>query len=56
VYKDLLAQTPLLALPLAALFIFLAVFLVVVVRALTRTRDDVAEAALLPIREDDHGR
>ena len=56
-YKDLLAQTPLLALPLYALFLFLAVFASVVIRALTRARKDVAVAAHLPLVDDEdrHG-
>jgi hypothetical protein len=53
VYKDLLAQTPLLALPLYALFLFLAVFASVVLRALTRARKDVALAAHLPLVDDE---
>lgn len=52
-YKDLLAQTPLLALPLFALFLFLAVFAFVVIRALTRARSDVALAAHLPLVDDE---
>jgi cbb3-type cytochrome oxidase subunit 3 len=51
-YKDLLAHTPLLALPLFAMFVFLAVFVAVVVRAFAR-RDKYADAARLPF-EDDH--
>jgi hypothetical protein len=53
VYKDLLAQTPLLALPLGALFLFLAVFAFVVIRALTHARRDVALAAHLPLVDDE---
>ncbi len=52
-YKDLLAQTPLLALPLYALFLFLLVFAFVVIRALTRARNEVAVAAHLPLLDDE---
>ena len=52
-YKDLLAQTPLIALPLTALFIFLGVFIVVVLRATTRARHEVAYAASLPLVEEE---
>jgi hypothetical protein len=53
-YKDLLAHSPLLALPIAALLIFLAVFLAVCVRAMTRKPRDYAPAANLPLEEDCH--
>jgi hypothetical protein len=52
-HKELLAQSPLLALPLAALVIFLAVFVYVVVRAMTRAKGEIAEAAHLPLFEED---
>jgi hypothetical protein len=56
-HKDLLAQSPLLALPLAALVIFLGVFVYVVVRALTEKKRTIAEAARIPLaREDRHDR
>lgn len=48
-YKDLLAQTPLIALPLAALFIFVAVFFFVVARAMTSRKDEMAKAASMPL-------
>ena len=52
-HKELLAQSPLLALPLAALLIFLGVFLYVVVRAMTATKQTMAEAARLPLGMED---
>jgi len=48
-HKDLLQHTPLLALPIAAMLIFLAVFLAVCVVTLTRRKrsyDEVAHLAL----------
>ncbi len=55
-YKDLLAGNSLLALPLAALFVFLAVFVSVVFRAMTQAKKDVALVANLPLvdEEDRH--
>ena len=53
-HKDLLAQSPLLALPIAALLIFVAVFLFVCVRTMARKPRDYAPAANLPLEEDDH--
>ena len=52
-YKDLLAHTPLLALPIFAMFMFLTVFVVVVVRTLTRHRGAYAEVSAIPV-ENDH--
>ncbi|MGH7297955.1 MAG: hypothetical protein ACRELB_23645 [Polyangiaceae bacterium] len=48
-HRELLAQSPLLALPLAAMFLFLAVWVVASVRALTRSRRETDEAARLPL-------
>jgi hypothetical protein len=53
-HKDLLAQTPLLALPVAALLIFLAVFLFVCARAMSKKPREYAPAANLPLEEDSH--
>jgi hypothetical protein len=55
-HKELLAQSPLLALPLIALFLFLAVFVGVVVRALSRSRAEIDACAALPLEEDRHER
>ncbi len=55
-YRDLLAhldKSPLLVLPLVALFLFLGVFLATAWRALTDARDVVARAASLPFEEDE---
>ncbi len=49
-YKELLAHTPLLALPIFAMFVFLAVFLSVVVRAFTH---DYADVATIPVDQED---
>ncbi len=53
-YKDILAHPPLLALPIFAMFLFLTVFLVAIVRTLTRRPHAYTDVARLPI-EDDHG-
>jgi|CZKU01.1.fsa_nt_gi hypothetical protein len=54
-YKDLLVQSPLLVLPIAAMFLFLAVFVAVAIRAATRSREDMEMAARLPLGDDhDH--
>ena len=53
-YKDLLTHTPLLALPILAMFAFLTVFLLVVVTALMRRRGAYDAVAQLPC-EDEHG-
>jgi cbb3-type cytochrome oxidase subunit 3 len=55
-HKELLAQSPLLALPLAALVIFLGVFVYVVLRAMTRAKGEIAEAAYLPLNEREESR
>ncbi len=52
-YKDLLAQSPLLALPLAALLIFFGVFVAVVMRTMARRAPAYAQAADLPLRGED---
>ena len=50
---ELLARSPLLMLPLGAMFLFLAVWVVTAVRALTRSRADMDAAARLPLEDDD---
>jgi hypothetical protein len=52
-HKDLLAQSPLLMLPLAALFLFLATWVVASMRAMTRSRIEIDEASRLPLEDDD---
>ena len=54
-HADLLATTHLLALPLAALIIFMVVFFAVVVRAMTSSRVEIASAAQIPLEEDTRG-
>ena len=51
-HKDLLVQSPLLALPMAAMFIFLAVWLVAAIRVLTRSRSEMALVSRLPLQDD----
>jgi hypothetical protein len=52
-HKDLLAQTPLLALPIAAMLIFLAVFIAVVVHTLVRGKRSYDGVARIPVDEGD---
>lgn len=52
-HTQLLAQSPLLILPLVAMFVFMAVWAVAAVRVMTRSRTDIEEAARLPL-ENDH--
>ena len=54
-YKDLFAQSPLLVMPLVAMFLFLAVFVAVAIRAMTHSRVEMEAAARLPLG-DDHER
>jgi hypothetical protein len=51
-YKDLFAQSPLLMLPVAAMFIFIAVFVAVVLRATLSSRAEMDAAARLPLGDD----
>lgn len=53
-YKDLFYQSPLLVLPVLAMFLFLAVYVLVTVRAMMTTRVEIEAAARLPLG-DDHG-
>jgi hypothetical protein len=48
---DLLAQSPLLALPLVAMFVFLLVWIATSIHALTRPRAEIAELAGLPLQD-----
>ncbi len=52
-YRDLLAHTPLLALPIFAMFVFLTVFATAIVWTLTRRRNTYAMVAALPLENDD---
>jgi hypothetical protein len=56
VHMQLLAQSPLLALPLFALFTFAAVFLGVGLRALLTSRSILDAAAGLPLTEENEVR
>lgn len=51
-HQDLLSQSPLLVLPIAAMFLFLAVFVIVAIRATTSARAEMDAAARLPLRDD----
>ncbi len=55
-HRDLLRTTPLLALPIFALFAFLGVFVLATVRAMTRNKAEVEAAARLPLEENPHVR
>ena len=55
-YKELLAQSPLLALPLMAMALFMVVWVATTVRALTLSRAEADRAARMPLAEDDDGR
>jgi hypothetical protein len=52
VYRDLLAHSPLLALPLVALFIFFFVFVAIIARTMAKRAPAYAPAADLPLREE----
>ena len=54
-HTQLLAHSPLLLLPMVAMFLFLAVWVVTAIRVMTRSRVDIDAAARLPL-EDDHER
>lgn len=51
-HKELLSQTTLTVLPLAAMLIFLAVFVAVVVRELRKKREEIDACARLPLQKD----
>ena len=52
-YRDLLANSHLLVLQLIALFLFLAVFVGVVIGAITRSRAEIDECAALPLDDEE---
>ena len=54
-YKDLFYQSPLLVLPVVAMFLFLAVYLLVTIRVTMASRSEVDAVARLPLG-DDHGK
>lgn len=51
--RQLLSQSPLLALPIIGLLIFVGVFSLIVVRVLRRDGTEVEAMASLPLAEDD---
>jgi len=52
-YHDFFAKSPLLALPIIALILFVAVFAVVVLRTFSKREREVADAASrLPLEDD----
>jgi hypothetical protein len=51
-HRELLEHSPLLALPLVAMFLFLLVWVVATVRILTRSRDEMRAAAQLPLEPE----
>jgi hypothetical protein len=51
-HQDLLAQSPLLVLPLIAMFLFMAVWVASAVRVMTRSRADMDQAARMPLEDD----
>ncbi len=51
-HKELLEQSPLLILPLVAMFLFLGVWVVATVRAMTRSAEEMALAARLPLEPE----
>jgi cbb3-type cytochrome oxidase subunit 3 len=53
-YRMLLEKSPLLALPLVALFIFIGVFALIVLRTYGRRAETYAPAEALPLADDDH--
>jgi cbb3-type cytochrome oxidase subunit 3 len=51
-YRQLLEKSPLLALPLFALFLFLIAFAAVVIRTYARRADSYAKTAGMPLADD----
>jgi hypothetical protein len=54
VHRELLSHTPLLALPIFAMFVFLAVFLGVCAVTLTRKRRAYDQVADLALKDESH--
>lgn len=55
-YKTLLAGSPLLSLPLVALFIFVVVFVAIVIRTMLAKPSSYATVANLPLTGEDEAR
>lgn len=53
-HKELLSHTPLLALPIFAMFVFLAVFVAVCAVTLTRKRRAYDQVANLALKDSSH--
>ncbi|HXX69940.1 MAG TPA: hypothetical protein VEK07_22360 [Polyangiaceae bacterium] len=51
-HNDLLERSPLLVWPLAAMFVFLAVWVVAAIRAMTRSPEELMAAARLPLEPE----
>jgi hypothetical protein len=51
-HRELLEQSPLLILPLVAMFLFLLVWVTATVRAMTRSAEEMALAARLPLEPE----
>ena len=51
-HKELLEHSPLLILPLIAMFLFLSVWVVAAVRILTRGKEEMASIARLPLEAE----
>ena len=50
--QELFTQSPLLVLPLVAMFLFMAVWAASAVRVMTRSRTEMEEAARIPLEDD----
>jgi len=51
-HRELLAQSPLLILPIAAMFVFLGVFVAVLVRTMSKRASAYDATAALPLSEE----
>ena len=51
-HNDLLERSPLLVWPLAAMFVFLAVWVAAAIRAMTRSPEELTAAARLPLETE----
>jgi hypothetical protein len=51
-HTELLERSPLLILPLVAMFLFLAVWVVAAIRVMTRSREEMAAVASLPLEPE----
>lgn len=51
-HNDLIQRSPLLVWPLAAMFVFIAVWVVAAIRAMTRSPEEMMAAARLPLETE----